>query len=295
MPDPQRLLAIREPGAEFRLLGRVPFDAFLGLQSRLVYEAGGMDEPRIVVLLCEHPDLITVGRAGSRGHVRFSNDQLKHEQLAIRWISRGGGCILHAPGQLAVYPIVPLGLLGWTVGEYLRRLQRGIVDGFAELNVRGETCAGSFGVWGRSGLLANVGVAVRSGIACHGAFINVNPAMRRYAFVDVFPPPPDPDSGKSVMGCLLALARWGSCLLPGFPVAALAPQLLPLAYQTTTTLSANLIECACQGQADERLLLALDGILCAASPPSACAAALSAWGNTSGRDALVGMALVILG
>jgi lipoate-protein ligase B len=204
MPDPQRLLAIREPGAEFRLLGRVPFDAFLGLQSRLVYEAGGMDEPRIVVLLCEHPDLITVGRAGSRGHVRFSNDQLKHEQLAIRWISRGGGCILHAPGQLAVYPIVPLGLLGWTVGEYLRRLQRGIVDGFAELNVRGEICAGSFGVWGRSGLLANVGVAVRSGIACHGAFINVNPAMRRYAFVDVFPPPPDPDSGKSVMGCLLA-------------------------------------------------------------------------------------------
>jgi lipoate-protein ligase B len=34
--------------------------------------------------------------------------------------------VLHAPGQLAVYPIVPLGLFGWTVGEYLRRLQRGM-------------------------------------------------------------------------------------------------------------------------------------------------------------------------
>jgi hypothetical protein len=104
-----------------------------------------------------------------------------------------------------------------------------------------------------------------------------------------------PSGDDLVAGCLLALARWGSWLLPGLPVAALAPQLLPLADQRTTTLSANLIECACQGQADERLLLALDGILCAASPPSACAAALSAWGNTSGRDALVGMALVILG
>jgi lipoyl(octanoyl) transferase len=190
--------------AEFRLLGRVPFEAAAALQERLVYEAGGLAEPRIVVLMCEHPDLITVGRAGSRGHVRFSNDQLKHEQLSLRWVGRGGGCVLHAPGQLAVYPIVPLNLLGWTVGEYLRRFQRGLVEGFAEVNVRGEMHDGSFGVWGRSGLLANVGVAVRGGITCHGAFINVNPAMRRYAFVDVFPPHSDPENGKSVMGCLLA-------------------------------------------------------------------------------------------
>jgi len=204
MSGQQQPDATREPVAEFRLLGRVPFDAFLALQSRLVYEAGGLTEPRIVVLLCEHPDLITVGRAGSRGHIRLTNDRLKHEQLRVRWISRGGGCVLHAPGQLAVYPIVPLNLFGWTVGGYLRRLQAGIVEGFAELGVRGETFGGTFGVWGRSGLLANVGVAVRAGIACHGAFINVNPPMRRYAFVDVFPPHPDSDSGKSTMGCLLA-------------------------------------------------------------------------------------------
>lgn len=204
MTDLQHPCERREAMAEFRLLGRVSFEAAAALQSRLVYEAGGLAEPRIVVLMCEHPDLITVGRAGSRGHVRFSSDQLKHEQLRLRWIGRGGGCVLHTPGQLAVYPIVPLSLLGWTVGEYLRRLQRGLVDGLAELSIRGETHAGTFGVWGRSGLLANVGVAVRGGIAFHGAFINVNPAMRRYAFVDVFPPHPDPDSGKSVMGCLLA-------------------------------------------------------------------------------------------
>ncbi|NLF72733.1 MAG: hypothetical protein GX575_27170 [Candidatus Anammoximicrobium sp.] len=204
MPEPQRPAAAREPVAEFRLLGRVPFNAFLTLQNRLVYEAGGLTEPGIVVLLCEHPDLITVGRAGSRGHIRWTNDQLQHEHLNVRWISRGGGCVLHAPGQLAVYPIVPLGLFGWTVGGYLRRLQAGIVAGFAELGVRSETSDETFGVWGRSGLLASVGVAVRSGIACHGAFVNVNPPMRRYAFVDAFPPPPDPDRGKSSMGCLLA-------------------------------------------------------------------------------------------
>jgi len=204
MLDQQRPAVISEPCAEFRLLGRVPFDAFLSFQNRLVYEAGGLSEPRIVVLLCEHPDLITVGRAGSRGHIRLTSDQLKREQLGVRWISRGGGCVLHSPGQLAVYPIVPLHLLGWTAGGYLRRLQRGLLEALAELNVRGETYPGVFGIWGRSGLGAGVAVAVRGGVACHGAFINVNPAMRRYAFVDGFPPCPDAASGKSTMGCLLA-------------------------------------------------------------------------------------------
>lgn len=200
----QQPSASSEPAAEFRLLGRVPFDALLALQSRLVYEAGGLREPRIVVLLCEHPDLITVGRAGSRGDIRLTSDQLRHEQLGVRWISRGGGCVLHAPGQLALYPIVPLNLLGWTVGGYLRRLQRGLLDALAELNVHGETHPGAWGIWGRSGMLASVAVAVRGSVTCHGAFINVNPSMRRYAFVDCFPPCPDPASGKSTMGCLLA-------------------------------------------------------------------------------------------
>ena len=207
MFDPQRADVTSEPAAEFRLLGRVPFDALLSLQSRLVYEAGGLAEPRIVVLLCEHPDLITVGRAGSRGHIRLTSDQLKHEQLGIRWISRGGGCVLHSPGQVAIYPIVPLNLLGWTVGGYLRRLQRGLLDALAEMNVRGETYPGVWSIWGRSGMLASVAVAVRGSVACHGAFINVNPSMRRYAFVDCFPPCPDATSGKLTMGCLLAERR----------------------------------------------------------------------------------------
>ncbi len=111
---------------------------------------------------------------------------------------------MHGPGQLAVYPIVPLNLLGWTVGGYLRRLHRGLLDALAELNVRGETYPGVYGIWGRSGLLASVAVAVRRRVACHGAYLNVNPPMRRYAFVDGFPLCPDSESGKSTMGCLLA-------------------------------------------------------------------------------------------
>jgi len=50
----------------------------------------------------------------------------------------------------------------------------------------------------------------------------------------------------------------GSQLAPELPVEALSQAILPNAYCKTTLLSANLIECAARGQADERLLLALD-------------------------------------
>jgi len=194
----------RQTTVEFRMLGPVAFERCLALQERLAYEAGSQSDGRIVVLFCEHPDLITVGRLGSRGHIQLTDQQLRRERLEVRWLSRGGGCVLHAPGQLAVYPIAPLDELGWTVGEYMRRLQRGIVDAFGELNVHGETYPDRFGVWGRSGQLACVGVAVRNWTTLHGAFINVNPAMRRYAFVDTLPPDRATANEKTTMGCLLA-------------------------------------------------------------------------------------------
>jgi hypothetical protein len=102
-----------------------------------------------------------------------------------------------------------------------------------------------------------------------------------------------PSGDDLTMGFLLALSRWGRLLAPGLQAEELARELLPLAHQKTTTLSANLLECASQGQADERLLFALDGMLTGAPDPPACAAALAAWGNTSGHDALVGMALLM--
>lgn len=102
-----------------------------------------------------------------------------------------------------------------------------------------------------------------------------------------------PSGDDLVLGFVLALQRWGHALAPELEFVELTRHLLPLAYQKTTTLSANLLECTSLGQADERLLLALDGIMTANPDPPTCAAALAAWGNTSGHDALVGMALYI--
>ena len=175
----------RDFPVHIHLLGTVDFEDCLALQRRLAYDALTRVDGRTVVLICEHSPLITLGRAGSRAHVRFTGAELAQRQLEIRYISRGGGAILHAPGQLAIYPIVPLEFHGWTIGDYMRRLHKALTDLLVEFNVKPAAVPGSMALAGRTGILAVLGVKVRSGVTMHGAFLNVNPEMRDFGRVTV--------------------------------------------------------------------------------------------------------------
>jgi lipoyl(octanoyl) transferase len=177
--------AMREVPVHIHLLGTVDFEDCLALQRRLAYDAVSRADGRIVVLICEHSPLVTIGRGGSRAQVRLSGAELAQRQLEIRYVSRGGGAILHKPGQLAIYPIVPLANHGLTIGEYLRRLAKALSDLLVEFKVKPAVVAGSMALAGRSGVLAAVGVSVRHGVTMHGAFLNVNPEMRDFGRVEV--------------------------------------------------------------------------------------------------------------
>jgi hypothetical protein len=102
-----------------------------------------------------------------------------------------------------------------------------------------------------------------------------------------------PSGDDLILGFCLALKRWGRHLAPDVQMETLRNELLSQIYKRTTTLSANLIECALQGQANERLILALDGIITGEPDAAACADSLAGWGNTSGIDALVGMIMCL--
>lgn len=65
------------------------------------------------------------------------------------------------------------------------------------------------------------------------------------------------------------------------------------AYQRTTAISANLIECAANGEADERLIAVLDHLAMGIPALEDCVTGLLAWGQSSGVDALIGMALTL--
>jgi hypothetical protein len=103
-----------------------------------------------------------------------------------------------------------------------------------------------------------------------------------------------PSGDDLAMGFLLALRRWGRDLNIRVDTGALQAGVLENAYHQTTTMAANLIECAGNGQTDERLIAALDGIVTGTPDVKLRATYLRSWGSSSGIDALSGMAAVLL-
>jgi lipoyl(octanoyl) transferase len=173
------------------LLGTADFEAALRLQHALIQEIAGEGRSPALVL-CEHPPLITVGRHGSPGHIRFSAEELEARRWRVRWVNRGGGCLLHLPGQLAAYPIVPLDRLGLGVEAYLELLQRVVIAVLDDFGAVGETKPGRPGVWVGGRLIANVGVAVSEWVAYHGVALNVHPDLTPFRLIQTGPPDEGP-------------------------------------------------------------------------------------------------------
>ena len=161
------------PTLDLYLLGNVPLDDALRLQRRLVYDFGERENHGAGLILCEHPPVITIGRSGSRIHVAPRDDELRDLGLRMRWINRGGGCVLHLPGQLSAYLVLPLERHRLTLGGYLDRIHESIIATLAEFGLAGLTRDDSPGVFLDRARVAAVGVAVSRWVAYHGFSLNV--------------------------------------------------------------------------------------------------------------------------
>lgn len=171
LPDfaPSRPLAVY-------LLGALPFDALLALQRRLVYDVTG-DRDTAALVLCDLPTGITIGREGSASHVRPNPDELAARGWPVNWVARGGGAMLHVPGQVACYPIIPLDMLNLTVGRYVSELQALACDLCREFGVEATPEPERPGARANGRRVAHVGVAVRGWVSSFGLIVNANPDL----------------------------------------------------------------------------------------------------------------------
>ncbi len=166
---------------EIYTLGVVDFLEIQRLQRRMVYDLG--EQPGAVLILCEHPLTISVGRAGSWAHIAADDDTLRALGIKVHWVNRGGGCILHAPGQLAAYLAAPLGTLGVSLNEYLNRLCQIVVNVLAEFDLSSTPRADLGGVYSGAARIASIGVAVNRDIAYHGITLNVGPFLEIFQLI----------------------------------------------------------------------------------------------------------------
>lgn len=160
------------------LLGTLALDAAVALQRRLVYEVASGGTPSVIV--CDHPPGISIGREGSRGHIRPSPEALAARRWPVTWVSRGGGCLLHLPGQVACYPILPLQDLGTTPGRYIDTLNRVAAETVRAFGARCEPTTGEAGVRVAGRRIAHVGVCVRDWVSSFGIVMNVTPDLEPF-------------------------------------------------------------------------------------------------------------------
>jgi lipoyl(octanoyl) transferase len=100
-----------------------------------------------VLLLCEHPHVITQGRNGKREHLLAGEPVLQQKGVEFYETSRGGDITYHGPGQIVGYPIVNLAAIRRDVVWYVRMLEEVMIRASRDFAVTAERERGKTGVW----------------------------------------------------------------------------------------------------------------------------------------------------
>ncbi len=106
-------------------LGLIGYAEAWELQKRVVAarKAGAIED---VLLFCEHPHVITLGRSGKRRNLLASESVLRQKGVEYFETTRGGDITYHGPGQIVGYPILNLGAIRRDVVWYVRSLEDGV-------------------------------------------------------------------------------------------------------------------------------------------------------------------------
>lgn len=172
------------------LAGRIDFEDYLRVAERLAWEVSEPDGRGPTLLLCEHADVITLGRLASRRDVQFTDDELTRMGVRLRFVGRGGGAIPHTTGQVAVSLFARLTDLGFgehEVAAYVDRFEGGLAAAVEAMKCHTRRIPGTPGVFGQTGQLAALGIAVRRGVVSHGGYVNVAPSLALFRKVRTTP------------------------------------------------------------------------------------------------------------
>ncbi|MBZ5698357.1 MAG: lipoyl(octanoyl) transferase LipB [Acidobacteriia bacterium] len=179
-------------------LGLVEYGAAWELQRRLVdaRKAGAVPD---VLLLCEHPHVITLGRNGKLAHLRVSSHVLRQMGVSFFETDRGGDITYHGPGQLVGYPILNLADIRRDVVWYVRSLEEAMIRATAGFGVASRRVPGRTGVWvdvpprphgapaqdapAEEEKLAAIGVHLSRWVTSHGFAYNVSTDLRYFDLI----------------------------------------------------------------------------------------------------------------
>jgi len=184
-------------------LGLIGYAEAYALQKRVVAarKAGAIED---VLLLCEHPHVITQGRNGKREHLLAGENVLRQKGVDFHETSRGGDITYHGPGQIVGYPILNLAAIRRDVVWYVRMLEEVMIRATGNYGVIATREPGKTGIWvahgkeatqssrreqsvqnGETALekLGALGVHISRWVTSHGFAYNVSTDLRFFDLI----------------------------------------------------------------------------------------------------------------
>ena len=139
---------------------------------------------RSVLVLCEHPSVITIGKTGSQSNVVSNPSFLESLGIKVVEIDRGGDVTLHNPGQLVGYPIFDLMTFKQDLHWFLREIEECIIELIALYGLKGHRIDGLTGVWiENKRKICAIGMHCSRWVTSHGFALNVNNNLDEFTFI----------------------------------------------------------------------------------------------------------------
>ena len=169
-------------------LGLLSWSDAYALQQRIVAarKAGAIDD---VLLFCEHPHVMTLGRNASKENLLASENVLCQKNVELRETNRGGDITYHGPGQVVGYPILNLDPIRRDVHWYVRTLEEAMIRASAEFGITAYRIPGKTGIWVQppgnipEEKLAAIGVHISRWVTSHGFAFNVSTDLRYFDLI----------------------------------------------------------------------------------------------------------------
>lgn len=139
---------------------------------------------RNVLVLCQHPTVITIGKNGTDGNVTANRDFLEKMGVSVYDIDRGGDVTMHNPGQLVGYPIFNLSSYKEDLHWFLRGIEQIIIDLAADYGVKSDRIEGLTGIWvdGQRKICA-MGMHCSRWVTYHGFALNVTNNLSEFDYI----------------------------------------------------------------------------------------------------------------
>jgi len=154
-------------------LGCRPYAEVLDLQRELRRRRIARDITEDVLLLVEHPPVVTLGRGTRATSLPLAPAELARRGVEVFEVERGGDVTFHGPGQLVGYPILDLREHRQDLHWYLRRLEDVLIQALGQLDIEAGRNPGLTGVWTAGRKIASIGIHVKQWVTLHGFALNV--------------------------------------------------------------------------------------------------------------------------